>query len=72
MYIIANKIKAVAGALSGLVGVIVMVWGDKSVSLDEVNLIWLALIPVLAGLGVYISPPNQVSPEEEKRASQNS
>lgn len=61
MYIIANKIKAVAGAVSGLIGVIVLVWADKSVSLDEVNLLWLAFVPVLVGLGVYASPPNEKS-----------
>jgi len=51
--------KAVAAAVVSLIGVAVFVWADKSVSLDEMNALWLAFVPVLTALGVYAAPKNQ-------------
>jgi hypothetical protein len=51
--------KAVAAALLSFAGVCVFVWADKSVSLDEMNALWLAFVPVLTALGVYVAPKNQ-------------
>lgn len=61
MDFILTRIKAVAGAAAGLISVGVMVWADKSISLDEINMIWLAVVPILVGLGVYAAPRNQQS-----------
>jgi hypothetical protein len=55
---VTNKIKAVAAAVASFVAVVLWVWTDKAVSLDELNALWLALVPVLTALGVYASPPN--------------
>lgn len=61
MDFILNKIKAVAGAVAGFVAIALMVWADKSVSLDEINTLWLALVPILVGFGVYAAPKNKES-----------
>jgi len=52
-------VKAVAAAVVSLIGVAIFVWADKSVSLDEMNALWLAFVPVLTALGVYAAPKNQ-------------
>lgn len=56
---VMNVIKALAAAVASFVGVAIFVWADKSVSLDEMNALWLAFVPILTGLGVYSAPKNQ-------------
>lgn len=50
--------KAVAAAVASFVALALVVWADKSISLDEMNALWLAFVPILTALGVYASPPN--------------
>jgi hypothetical protein len=50
---VLGALKAVVGAVLAFAAVAAMVWADKSISLDEMNQLWLALIPVLVALGVY-------------------
>lgn len=56
---ILNKIKAFAGLVSAFVGVVIAVVADDSISLDEINVLWVAAIPILTFIGVYASPKNQ-------------
>lgn len=52
-------VKALAAAVVSFAGVCVLVWADKSVSLDEINAVWLAFVPILTALGVAVAPKNQ-------------
>lgn len=52
-------VKAVAAALASFVSLVIVVWADKSISLDEMNALWLALVPALTAVGVIAAPKNQ-------------
>jgi hypothetical protein len=52
-------VKALAAAVVSFLAVIVVVWADKSISLDEMNTLWLAFVPVLTAIGVAAAPKNQ-------------
>jgi hypothetical protein len=50
--------KAIAAAISAFIGVVVFVLADDSVTFQEVDVLWAAVVALIAAVGTAISPKN--------------